>query len=226
MTLVRPSYANVTATLALVVALSGTAYAAGLPKHSVGTKQLKKNAVTSATVKDGAITSADVADQGIEPGDLSAASKALAAAGPASPTLLSGGAHDLEISSGDPLVGYGPVSGNAAASSAVASTAGLSPSRAVTVGNLQVRVGKPLSDIKTLRVDVVASASLADDASAVTLLSCTVPGGGAITCASNATAALPAASFVYVRLLTDAQFSGGQAEIMDVVAYSMTLTPA
>jgi hypothetical protein len=38
--------------LALFIAMSGTAYAASLPRNSVGTAQLKKNAVTSAKVKD------------------------------------------------------------------------------------------------------------------------------------------------------------------------------
>jgi Collagen triple helix repeat (20 copies) len=37
--------------LALFVVLSGTAYAASLPRNSVGTAQLKRNAVTSAKVK-------------------------------------------------------------------------------------------------------------------------------------------------------------------------------
>jgi hypothetical protein len=37
--------------LALFVVLSGTAYAASLPRNSVGTAQLKRNAVTSAQVK-------------------------------------------------------------------------------------------------------------------------------------------------------------------------------
>lgn len=46
-------YANVTATVALVVALSGTSYAAiTLPRNSVGNKQLKANAVTSGKVKN------------------------------------------------------------------------------------------------------------------------------------------------------------------------------
>jgi hypothetical protein len=40
------NYANLTATVALSVALGGSAYAATqLPKNSVGTKQLKKAAV-------------------------------------------------------------------------------------------------------------------------------------------------------------------------------------
>jgi hypothetical protein len=55
------SYANVMATVALFIALSGGAYAATqLAKNSVGTKQLKKNAVTSAKVKNHSLTNADV----------------------------------------------------------------------------------------------------------------------------------------------------------------------
>jgi hypothetical protein len=43
----RLSYANVASTLALVLALSGTAYAVTqLPRESVGARQLKKGAVT------------------------------------------------------------------------------------------------------------------------------------------------------------------------------------
>jgi len=38
--------------LALFVAMSGTAYAAALPRNSVGTVQLKHNAVASTTVQD------------------------------------------------------------------------------------------------------------------------------------------------------------------------------
>jgi len=53
----RPSPALVIALLALVVSLSGTAYAAvQLPKSSVGAKQLKKNAVTVKKIKNGAVT--------------------------------------------------------------------------------------------------------------------------------------------------------------------------
>jgi hypothetical protein len=48
----RPSHATVVAYLALFVALGGSAYAAvGLPRNSVGTKQLKDGAVTSAKFK-------------------------------------------------------------------------------------------------------------------------------------------------------------------------------
>lgn len=56
----RPSPAMVVAITALVVAMTGTGYAAiTLPKSSVGTKQLKKNAVVSKKVKNGSLLKRD-----------------------------------------------------------------------------------------------------------------------------------------------------------------------
>jgi hypothetical protein len=53
-------FANVTAALALIVALGGTSYAAiTLPKNSVGSKQIRKNAVSSSKVKDGSLLGRD-----------------------------------------------------------------------------------------------------------------------------------------------------------------------
>jgi hypothetical protein len=55
------TYGNVTATLALFVALGGSAYAvAQFPANSVGSRQLKKNAVTTAKIKNSAVTGAKV----------------------------------------------------------------------------------------------------------------------------------------------------------------------
>jgi hypothetical protein len=49
----RLTYANVTATLALFVALGGSSYAAlNLPRNSVGSKQIRTAAVRSREVKD------------------------------------------------------------------------------------------------------------------------------------------------------------------------------
>lgn len=54
------TFANVISCLALFIALGGLAVAAGLPKNSVGTKQLKKNAVTAAKIKNGAVGAAKI----------------------------------------------------------------------------------------------------------------------------------------------------------------------
>ena len=58
----RFTYANVVATIALFLVLSGgAAYAATqLAKNSVGSKQLKKNSVTGAKIKHGTITGAKI----------------------------------------------------------------------------------------------------------------------------------------------------------------------
>ena len=58
----RLTYANVVATLALFLVLTGgAAFAANhLAKNSVGTKQLKRNSVTTAKIKKNAITTAKI----------------------------------------------------------------------------------------------------------------------------------------------------------------------
>ena len=74
----RPSPALVVACIALIVALTGTSYAAGvLPRASVGTVQLKNGAVNSLKVKDSSLTLLDVA-----PGDRAKLKGATGAAGP------------------------------------------------------------------------------------------------------------------------------------------------
>ncbi len=63
------SYANVMATVAVFIAIGGGAYAAGLAKNSVGSKQIKngqvkvedlgENSVSGSKVKDGSLLPAD-----------------------------------------------------------------------------------------------------------------------------------------------------------------------
>lgn len=52
----RLSYANVMATLAFFLALSGGAYALSVPRNSVGPQQLRKNAVTNVKIKRGSLS--------------------------------------------------------------------------------------------------------------------------------------------------------------------------
>ena len=77
----RPRYADVAATVALVFALSGTAYAVTtLPRNSVGTRSIQNGAVTNPKIaantiqtnriKNGTVTGVDVANGSIGNADL------------------------------------------------------------------------------------------------------------------------------------------------------------
>lgn len=66
------TYANVIATIALFVALGGAAVAAGLPKNSVGPKQLKRGAVTAPDIRRGAVTAGKIAPRAVVAGKLGA----------------------------------------------------------------------------------------------------------------------------------------------------------
>jgi hypothetical protein len=62
----RLTYANVMSSIAVFLVLGGaTAFAAGLAKNSVGSKQIKKNAVTTAKIKNGAVNGAKIQDGAI-----------------------------------------------------------------------------------------------------------------------------------------------------------------
>ena len=67
----RPTYAGMTATLALFIALGGGAYAAAtLPANSVGAKQIKKSAVERAKIKNGAVDGSKVLDNSLGGADI------------------------------------------------------------------------------------------------------------------------------------------------------------
>ena len=67
----RPTYASVTATLALFIALGGGAYAAtALPANSVGPKQIKKNAVERAKLKNNAVDTTKILDNSVTGDDV------------------------------------------------------------------------------------------------------------------------------------------------------------
>ncbi len=66
----RLTYSNVIATIALFAALGGVAVAAGLPKNSVGPKQIKRGAVTAAKIRRQAVTSAKLAPGSVIVGKL------------------------------------------------------------------------------------------------------------------------------------------------------------
>jgi hypothetical protein len=66
----KPSPAMIVAILALIVAMAGGAYAAALPKNSVGPKQLKKNAVKTGKIVNGAVTSDKIANSAVTSGKI------------------------------------------------------------------------------------------------------------------------------------------------------------
>jgi hypothetical protein len=64
------TYSNAIATIALFVALGGAAVAAGLPKGSVGPRQLKRGAVTTAALRRAAVRSGKLAPKSVIAGKL------------------------------------------------------------------------------------------------------------------------------------------------------------
>jgi hypothetical protein len=64
------NYSNLIATLALFIALGGAAVAAGLPKHSVGPRQLRRGAVHSIAIAKGAVNSGKLARGSVVAGKL------------------------------------------------------------------------------------------------------------------------------------------------------------
>jgi hypothetical protein len=87
------SFANVTALLALFVALGGTGYAAvTLPRNSVGASQIRAHAVGQSKLQTGAVTSRALHDRSIRLSDisLSARSSLRGSTGPAGPQGLAG----------------------------------------------------------------------------------------------------------------------------------------
>jgi hypothetical protein len=85
------TYANVTATLALFIALGGTSYAAlALPRNSVGSAQIRSRAVGPSELRSRAVTSRVIRDRSIRVSDMSARARtslrgAAGATGPQGP---------------------------------------------------------------------------------------------------------------------------------------------
>ncbi len=73
----RLSYANVTATLALFLALTGTATAAiVLPRDSVGAEQIQTDAVRSPEIQADAVRGSEILDESVVLADLSPGARA------------------------------------------------------------------------------------------------------------------------------------------------------
>jgi hypothetical protein len=89
------SFANVTALLALFVALSGTAYAAvKLPKNSVGARQIKKNGVGASEIKRSGVGTSEVRNGSLRLADFNASQLPEGAQGPQGPAGAKGDKGD------------------------------------------------------------------------------------------------------------------------------------
>jgi hypothetical protein len=66
----RPSPALIISIIALIAALTSTAYAAGLGKNSVGSRQLKSKSVTTGKIANNAVTGAKVAKETLTGADI------------------------------------------------------------------------------------------------------------------------------------------------------------
>jgi hypothetical protein len=140
----RLSYANVTATLALFVALGGSSYAAlKLPTNSVGAKQLKSGSVGAKELKKGSVRSKQVSDKslGLVDFKVSERSKLIGPQGPSgvagrpgSAGSVRGYAHLGVVDASGPyyLLGFvGPHPGFASARSVAAGATCLKPDTSV-----------------------------------------------------------------------------------------------
>lgn len=64
------TYSNVIASIALFVALGGAAVAAGLPRNSVGPRQLKRGAVNARAIQRGAVVAGKIGPGSVGSGNL------------------------------------------------------------------------------------------------------------------------------------------------------------
>jgi hypothetical protein len=129
----RLTYANITATVALFIALGGTSYAAlQLPRNSVGSAQLRSGSVRSSEVRDRSLRTADLSV---------AARRALRGQrGPAGPRGPQGPAGTAGAGGGGTAVAlaYATAVGTVAAGEVTSTTATCPPGKRVTGGGARV----------------------------------------------------------------------------------------
>jgi hypothetical protein len=102
----RLTYANVTATLALLIAVGGaSAFAATqLAKNSVGANQIKKNAVVTSKIKNGAITAKKIQTDSLTGTQINAATLGTVATAQKAITIASPeGWHEIGVGSQPPF---------------------------------------------------------------------------------------------------------------------------
>ena len=103
----RVTYANVTATLALFVALGGTSYAVSqLPSNSVGSRQIRRGAVGPSELRSSAVSSRSIRDRSVGLRDIASPARSAlrGAKGDQGPPGASAVAYRAVINSGGSAV--------------------------------------------------------------------------------------------------------------------------
>jgi Collagen triple helix repeat (20 copies) len=212
----RLTYSNVTATVALFVALGGTSYAAStLSAGSVGSRQLKAGSVGTRQLADNAVTPRKLAPSTIrlfkgQKGDTGPQGEQ-GAQGPQGPPGTPGvnGANGTSGTNGSPalsaLVGridglstgididYGAPSGTSTANTAETSVRAIAPDASSTARDLAVQLTNPPGSggarIFTLMVN-----------GAPTSLACQIAGSTATSCADGVdTVSIPAGAALSIQ---------------------------
>ena len=142
---IRPSlsYSNVIATIALFVALEGAAVAAGIPRHSIGARQLKQGAVTRHALRKGAVTRTKLAWESVAAGKLApnaVSSGTIGNGAVTSAKLATNAVTSTAIASG--VVGTAKLGSNAVTTPKIANDA-------VTLAKLDNEVGPLLGTLKS-----------------------------------------------------------------------------
>jgi hypothetical protein len=150
MVLPRLTYAGVTSTLALFIALGGGAYAAAtLPANSVGAKQIKKSAVERAKIKNNAVDGSKVLDNALTGDDVKESTLGkVQFAGVADNATNAGNASRASAALALDKINYRSAPGNAPPSSvSVGATAACDPGQRAVGGGVRVDNPAPVFPI-------------------------------------------------------------------------------
>jgi hypothetical protein len=133
----RFTYASVTSTLALFIALGGGAYAAAtLPANSVGAKQIKKGSVERVKIKNNAVDGSKVLDNALTGDDIKEST--LAKVPFSAVADNAGNATHAALAAGLDKITYRGATGSAPASADTAATAVCDPGQRVIGGGVRV----------------------------------------------------------------------------------------
>jgi len=137
----RPSPALVVAVAALVVALGGTSYAAGM----IGSADIKDNSIRSKDIRSDAVKGSDVRDGSLKAKDFKAGSLPAGAQGPAGPQGLPGAGRWVLVNAAGQIEAQSGGFSVTAAYPVLGATAA-DPTGLRANGNVYINAGEPLGN--------------------------------------------------------------------------------